>query len=297
VDLVVGVPRSGMLAANLVALHCNLALTDVDGLLAGRIMKSGLQRADIGRQCDTVESCRKILVVDDSIVSGTEMSRVRSVIDATGLSSKVLYLAVIYTRDREADIDIGFDLCPTPRIFEWNVMHGHMLPKCCVDIDGVLCIDPTDEENDDGERYLDFLQNAQLLIRPTATIGTLVTSRLEKYRGETEAWLHKHDIRFERLVMMQYATMAERQAARAYTEFKAGVFSESSAELFIESSDEDAMKIAKLSGKPALCPETQTMYAPSGIPHVKQQIKAGVQESRSLAFRAVRKLKRIVVGA
>lgn len=296
VDLVVGIPRSGMLAANLIALHCNLAITDVDGLLAGKVMASGLQRASIGRHLRDVAASRTVLVVDDSILSGGEMSRVKSLIDSAGLSSKVLYLAVFYVRERQSDVDIALDLCPLPRVFEWNLMHGHTLPKCCVDIDGVLCVDPTDEENDDGERYMDFLQNARLLTKPTATIGTLVTSRLEKYRSATEQWLRKHDIRFERLVMMDYATMEERQAAKAYAEFKATAYSKSNAMLFIESSDELSMKIAKLSGKPVLCAETQLLYSPSGLPHAKHQIKLAAQESGAFAMRALRKLKRILSG-
>ena len=30
------------------------------------------------------------------------------------------------------------------------------LEKACFDIDGVLCVDPADEQNDDGENYTDF---------------------------------------------------------------------------------------------------------------------------------------------
>ena len=48
-----------------------------------------------------------------------------------------------------------------------------------MDIDGVLCADPTPEENDDGEKYRHFLLNAPPLFIPKVTIGTLVTSRLE----------------------------------------------------------------------------------------------------------------------
>lgn len=51
-----------------------------------------------------------------------------------------------------------------------------------MDIDGVLCADPTPEENDDGEKYRHFLLNTPPLFIPKVTIGTLVTSRLEKYR-------------------------------------------------------------------------------------------------------------------
>ena len=41
IDLIVGVPRSGLLAANLLALYLNLPMTDVKGLLEGRTISSG----------------------------------------------------------------------------------------------------------------------------------------------------------------------------------------------------------------------------------------------------------------
>jgi uncharacterized HAD superfamily protein len=31
------------------------------------------------------------------------------------------------------------------------------LKKACFDIDGVLCADPLPEQNDDGEKYINFL--------------------------------------------------------------------------------------------------------------------------------------------
>ena len=51
IELIVGVPRSGLLAANLLALHRNLPLTDIDGLLAGRIFESG-DRLNGGKRYD-----------------------------------------------------------------------------------------------------------------------------------------------------------------------------------------------------------------------------------------------------
>jgi uncharacterized HAD superfamily protein len=72
--------------------------------------------------------------------------------------------------------------------------HGHLLKYCCVDIDGVLCLDPTDCQNDDGAAYEKFLEEAVPMLAPTRPIGALVTSRLEKYRGLTEKWLAKHVI-------------------------------------------------------------------------------------------------------
>lgn len=41
IDLIVGIPRSGMFVANYIALLMNKPMTDFDGLIEGRIMSSG----------------------------------------------------------------------------------------------------------------------------------------------------------------------------------------------------------------------------------------------------------------
>ncbi len=41
VDLVVGIPRSGLLAGSILALHLNVPLTDLQGLIEGRTIQSG----------------------------------------------------------------------------------------------------------------------------------------------------------------------------------------------------------------------------------------------------------------
>lgn len=293
VDLIVGVPRSGMLVANLFALHLNLPFTDLDGMLSDKIMSSGIARAEFVPSIKSIGESRKTMIVDDSLLSGTEMKRVRAMVSEHFPGRNFLYCVALCVPGSVSEVDLALELCPTPRVFEWNLLHGHMLRKCCVDIDGVLCQDPTAEENDDGPKYGEFLANARPLWRPTVTIGRLVTSRLEKYRELTEQWLKECGIEFDELVMMQYKTQAERQRAQKYAEFKAEAYVDSGAALFIESSDLLSAEIARLSGKPALCIETQQMYQPSGLPYAKRRIVNAVSEAESLAVRAVRKLRRM----
>lgn len=50
------------------------------------------------------------------------------------------------------------------------------------------------EENGDGEKYLNFIKNAEVMFLSTGKIYALVSNRLEKYRTETEQWLKYHDI-------------------------------------------------------------------------------------------------------
>ena len=124
------------------------------------------------------ERARKILVVDDSVNTGHEMQPSRDLIAASKTKHDCLFAAA-YVRGRSAGlVDISFEICETPRLFEWNLLHHSYLEYAMLDIDGVLCVDPMEEENDDGPRYLRFLEGASSLLLPTVPVGA-VTCRLE----------------------------------------------------------------------------------------------------------------------
>ncbi len=261
IDLVVGIPRSGLLAANLIALHLNLPMTDLDGFLAGRLIESGLRLER--KECRKDIRSLKALVVDDSIHSGRALSETKERVRSAGLDQNVIYACVFADPNSTGKTDFYFDTCPMPRIFEWNIMHHAHLEHTCVDIDGVLCRDPSEDENDDCSRYASFLGSVELLMRPSVEIGWLVTCRLEKYRAATIAWLDRHGIRYRELIMMDYANKAARVAAGSHSAFKAEVYRKTNAVLFIESSPEQALKIAQITGRDVFCMETREMINPT----------------------------------
>ncbi|PTE10615.1 phosphoribosyltransferase [Mesorhizobium helmanticense] len=264
IDLVVGVPRSGILAATLVSLTANIPMTDLDSFLAGKIYTSGVtkRRAALDRKASEM---RKVLVIDDSVSGGAAMRDARSRIEAAGIKADFTYAAVFGLVPQYEETDLVFEVVPHPRMFQWNFMHHKFLAQSCVDIDGVLCLDPTEAENDDGPAYEKFLSEALPLHGPTRKIGWLVTSRLEKYRKLTEAWLAKHDIQYDHLIMLDLPSKAERQRLGVHGSFKADFYRKSDAILFIESEHEQALKIARLSGKPVLCVETHLVNYPDAL--------------------------------
>ncbi|MFC3215785.1 phosphoribosyltransferase [Novosphingobium panipatense] len=67
VDLVVGVPRSGLLPANLLALQLHKPLLDLESYLQGRTPTVGRT----ARQTIQTARPRRVLIVDDSIASGS----------------------------------------------------------------------------------------------------------------------------------------------------------------------------------------------------------------------------------
>jgi uncharacterized HAD superfamily protein/hypoxanthine phosphoribosyltransferase len=254
-DLIVGVPRSGMFPANLLALYLNLPVTDIDSFRNGHIYQAG----ERGKTFN-MTGIRKVLVVDDSISSGNAMNKCRILLQDLKDSYEIKYCAIYSTPENTKSVDYHFEILSYPRFFQWNIMNHSILQKSCMDIDGVLCADPTPEENDDGEKYRHFLLNAPPLFIPKVTIGTLVTSRLEKYRPETEAWLRKNHVKYNKLVMLDLPDMAARQRANCHASFKAKEYGSSTDYmLFVESSMPQAAEINRLTKKPVLCTETFRM--------------------------------------
>jgi len=260
-DLIVGIPRSGMLAANLLSLYLNLPLTDVEGLCEGRIFQSGPRLDSI--RTNVLSKINKILVVDDSVCSGTQMKKIKAQLSGAGISHKIYYGAVYVSPEGYNYVDFWYKNVDLPRIFEWNIMHHDVLIDSCVDIDGVLCRDPSPQENDDGDKYRQFISTVNPLVVPTKTVGWLVTCRLEKYRELTEKWLKKHGIRYSHLIMMNLPDKKTRIALGTHADFKAKVYKTANAALFIESSYSQAQEIARRSGKSVFCTETWQIVDPN----------------------------------
>jgi uncharacterized HAD superfamily protein/adenine/guanine phosphoribosyltransferase-like PRPP-binding protein len=260
IDLVVGIPRSGMIAATCTALLCNLELADLDGYLEGRTLNTG--RTKRAGMPEKSAGPRKVLVIDDSINSGKSMADARQRVAEAGLTDEVVFAAVYGSKPSHPQADIVFEIVPWPRMFQWNFMHHKLLADCCIDIDGVLCHDPLHEQNDDGEEYVKFLMEARPLYAFSVPLGRLVTSRLEKYRPQTEAWLAERRIVYRELIMLDLPSAAERRKRGVHGSFKAGVFRNSDAPLFIESENRQAEQIALMSGKPVLCLQTHRIIYP-----------------------------------
>ena len=280
IELVAGIPKSGLLVANILCMHLQLPMADLEGFLAGRIFPSGERLKDIDA-ATFLNTPRTVLVVDDSVDSGTQMERARSRIAEMHLQHKIMYGALYAsTLEQMHRLDYSLVHLPQPRFFEWNLFHTTLIQNSCIDIDGVLCRDPLDDENDDGEQYIKFIRTVQPLVIPSVPIGWLVTCRLEKYRAATVDWLQSHGIRYNQLLMMDYQTKEQRQQEGAYASFKAGIYKTTGAALFIESSGQQAGQIATLAGKVVYCTESSTLFQPSFPDRVKERIKEEVHKTR-----------------
>jgi hypoxanthine phosphoribosyltransferase len=247
-DVVVGIPRSGMIPAAIIATQLQMPLADVLSFTKGLAW---------GRSGKAIDAMPRALLVDDSVNKGRAMSEAARRVSVSASSITRLAVYGPYQVDPGQVVDIALETCAGPRVFEWNMAKHIRLPRWGVDFDGVLCRDPRKDENDDGDRYKAFLTSAEPILLPKRQVGHIVTGRLEKYRGETEVWLRRHGVEFGALHMMPYATKAERMAAGGRGAWKASVAKSLGIEFFIESDAKQAGIIARDAGIPVWCTETR----------------------------------------
>lgn len=251
-DLIVGVPRSGLLPALLLSLHYNLPLSELQTFAEDRIFKSGARGHE-------PEQIHNVLVIDDSSLTGGTINGARKLLSKKK-GYNIRYAAFYATDISKRYLDYHLRVVPVGRCFEWNIFHHIFLQNACMDIDGVLCYAPAPEQDDDDGTYIDFLMHATPLYVPTVKVKCLVTCRLSKYRKQTEEWLAKWNVRYDELYMMNYPTKSERIKAGRHADFKAEIYLKTKTELFIEDTPQQAQRIAKIAKKPVLCVGNWVMY-------------------------------------
>lgn len=250
-DCIVGVPRSGMIPAALIATLLQLPLATPESYAAGIVH---------GRSGGRVVVGKRVLLVDDSCNKGAAMARAVKLLPKGTIPTRLAIFGP-YQVEPTSVCDIWFEIVPGPRVFAWNMAKHIRLSRWGFDFDGVLCRDNSKAENDDGPRYRTFLESAEPLFLPKRPVGAVITGRLEKYRPETESWLRRHGIEWEHLVMMPFATKAERMAHGGRGQWKAEQVKRLGLEMFIESCPKQAGIIAREAQVPVWCMETQSVAA------------------------------------
>ncbi len=263
VEVVVGIPRSGLLPASLLALHLNLPLTDVEGLVEGRLFSGGF-RVKQKQASDLLATKRNVLIVDDSVGAGNQLRATKKELVEARLPHILRYATVYMMPGSEEVVDFFCEHVPYPRVFEWNLMHHGQLSMSCMVTEGVLYREPSPEERSDETAFAAFLARADPLHLPTKRVGWLVACQPETYRAPIQAWLARHRVGYEELIMMKPAD--EAQLAAQCTAYKTKVYKKTGARLLIEPSLQHAIGVAKEAEKPVFCTETREMIYPESQP-------------------------------
>jgi hypothetical protein len=259
-QVIAGVHKSGMLAASMFAAHLNVPvvplrqLWEADWIYAG--LRTGIKYQD---QDAFLAKPRRVLIVEDASSTGKTTGKQLALLrQRARVQHKYFKVCVFGARNQIPGFEAVLDVCPGPRLFEWNWRDSKLLESSILDIDGVVCPDPPTPEERTGP-YIAHIQSARPLYVPIRKVMAFATSRLEKYRPQTKAWLAKNKIQYGVLHMAQFATPTER---REFGNFrvKARVYADSEARLFIESHDKQAKWIAKESKRPVFSVESRSMF-------------------------------------
>lgn len=261
VDTIVGVARSGLSVANDVAMLLHKPLLILRQTL-GDIVEGGngwrLSSTHMSAQA------RHVAVIDDTVMTGNSL---RSIDPLLSRFESAITAALYVNPMATTKPDRYVHELPAPHLLEWNLPNSVYSRSMALDFDGILCRDCPREDDDDGPRYLDFIENAMpLYMFRREPIPLIVTARIEKYREPTEQWLADHGMRCDSLVMHPATTLAERQHDDIAA-YKARHFAEWTKRaramrplMFVESEDRQARRIHELSGRMTVCPATATCY-------------------------------------
>jgi len=209
----------------------------------------------------------KVLVIDDTVMTGNSLKAIGPMVRrelGNSMTAAVYVNPLAKTKPDFHVVDLGW-----PHLLEWNLFNSVLSPNMATDFDGILCRDCPAGSDDDGPKYIDFIENAKpLYISRKVPIPLIVTARIEKYRPQTQAWLSRWGIKCDKLVMHPAATLAERNRDNIAA-FKADHFKNWAKShrckgppplAFIESEDWQSRQIAKITGEMVICPTTAKVY-------------------------------------
>ena len=244
VRAIAGVPRSGLIPATLMALELNVPMIALEALCANEHPEIPLPRRGYGKRVQE----GMILVVDDTSASGRQVDLLRKLIRVP------VQFAAIYVENRPV-IRVDYYHAKLPefaQFYEWTMFHDDNNRRLLTDLDGVLCDDwMGGNEDEHPAEYQYFLENVRPRRIPTMPLKGIVTNRLERHRPETAAWLKRHGIQYDALVMSPHSTFATRDRAQDAAARKAAAYqADPSLRLFVESDDQQALEIAQKTGRP-----------------------------------------------
>ncbi len=128
-------------------------------------------------------------------------------------------------------------------------------------MDGIICEEPRVPDADGGPglaRYRQWLMNAKPFhLTRAQPIKLIVTGRLEQFRKETEDWLSKHGVKFDKLVMCPAQKASQRGDIAA---MKAEAYKNSTTAFFVESDPKQAERIFQIAKKQVICPSISKVW-------------------------------------
>lgn len=246
---IIGIPRSGMMPATLIANLLHLPLFELVPDGPPRRMTDGWRMN--GRNVPD----GPLVVVDDNQTTGNSITRARQILGQHLAGHPVLY-AVVYrcqgAKPATRPDFVGREL-PSPILLEWNLWNSIYTPALACDFDGILCRDG------DSSQPLYLPRKVELPL--------VITGRPEATRAKAVEWLARWGVRVRRLEMFPgkfdelfHEVTIDGWKVQRVSQFKAEIYAQSTCKYFAESDERQAREIAGLTGKPVICPAAGRVF-------------------------------------
>lgn len=245
---VVGIARSGIAPAAVVACHIHAPLY-IYSPETGRTTRVGG-----GARTRNQRWSGDLILVDDTTASFATM---HAAMEATGISLG----AVVYASQTTQDRVIAGRVLALPHLLEWNFWNSIYMPEVAVDLDGLICADPTPADVATRRAYEKWMATAPAIDGPRSRpVKAIVSARPQWAEGITREWLSRHGFKYNQLVLCpDHILDPVRQG-----EWKAQVLRSIKPMLYVDSSPGVAAVVASLCPVPVICPSVEGGYvAPS----------------------------------
>ena len=264
IDGIIGIERSGVIVANIISEYINVGVTSFNSFVnyTGENVKDLFNIHGV-RQINTPKNTGKYLVIDDTVSSGVRLNENMKLLKTKYPYFEFIVLVVYKDGANPAympDIVLSDQNVFDANIYEWNLFNNFISYNTLYDFDGILCLDPPNDEN--TEEYEAYLKNPtprfSINIHRNFPIN-ICTYRLVKYSKETVDFIKKCGLIPGKVYMFNAETREERNKIAPYI-YKAHVYKNSTYSLFIESNDFEAQMIHQLTHKPIISIEKNILY-------------------------------------
>ncbi len=243
-DIVVGIPRTGLLTASIVAVEFGKPLSTPDLIVEGRYWLTKRIKNNLNLQS------ARILIVDDSIGEGETIREtveyIRKYLPEASTEVAVTY---VFPPSTEKSVDYYFKAFTDRQpIWRRGLAHGKYGVPIAFGIDGVLCEEPPADKKD----YMIFIETAKPYKIPAYEIDFIITGRNELFRETTEKWLRENNVQYRELLMN-----SENENT---VDFKSRMIRIKKPHLYVESSPSEALAIHRKTGCRILCIGNEKLY-------------------------------------
>ncbi len=237
--------------ANILACKLGRPLSTPDNFLRGEIWFS--------HDASPPQEITTVLVVEDSVGMGKQIGSAAKRIEAAYPYLKVEKASLFVVPQSKGIVEHAYAVKDEPNIFEWNMLTATWSWGDVVSsLDGVLCFSCPHSLRIDPEKYVKYAERAKPLLVPTYPLKAIVTMRPESMRELTEAWLERHNVKYECLVMRPDELP---ETFETCVKIKSDVAGRVKPFWFWEQNQAEAEEIHRRSDVPVLCTKTMTLIA------------------------------------